>query len=96
MAHLGNAPSAASRDAAPAEAQDSAASAVGPAQRPVSLHSRKHEIAAYTADLLASSSGQEISFEEVRAAQWFERQAQQVMAVRHACCRHILQLLNHC
>ena len=61
-------------DTAPAEACDSAASAVGPARRPLSLQSKKHEVAAYTAVHLADSPGQEVSFEEVRAAKWLARQ----------------------
>lgn len=56
------------------QAAESAASAVGPAHQPVSLSRKKLEMSAYTAGLLASSSGQEISFEEVRAASWFARQ----------------------
>ena len=56
------------------QAVDSAASAVGPAHQPISFSSKKHEVSAYAADLLASSSGQEVSFEEVRAASWLARQ----------------------
>ena len=56
------------------QARESTASAVGPAHQPVSLSSKKHEASAYTAELLANSSGQEVSFEEVRAASWFVRQ----------------------
>ena len=56
------------------QAAESAASAVGPAHQPVSLSRKKHEMSAYTADLCASNSGQEVSFEEVRAASWFARQ----------------------
>ena len=51
------------------QAAESAASAVGPAHQPVSLSRKKHEMSAYTADLFASNSGQEI-----RAASWFARQ----------------------
>lgn len=56
------------------QAAGSAASAIGPAHQPVSLSRKQHEMSAYTADLLTSSSGQEVSFEEVRAASWFARQ----------------------
>lgn len=56
------------------QAAESAASAVGPAHQAVSLSRKKHEMSAYTADLLTSSSGQEVSFEEVRAASWFTEQ----------------------
>ncbi len=69
-------------DAAPAEACDSAASAVGPARRPLSLQSKKYEVAAYTAVHLADSPGQEISFEEVRAAKWLARQTNIMPRVR--------------
>ncbi len=69
-------------DAAPAEACDSAASAVGPARRPLSLQSKKHEVAAYTAVHLADSPGQEVSFEEVRAAKWLARQTNIMPRVR--------------
>lgn len=72
--------SVASADAAPAAASDTL-SAVGPAQRPTSLQSRKHEVAAYTADLLAGGSGQEVSFEEVRAAKWFAEHAKSVQVI---------------
>ena len=57
------------------QAVESTASAVGPAHQPVSLSSKKHEVSAYTADVLANSSGQEVSFEEVRAASWLAKQA---------------------
>lgn len=56
------------------QAVESTASAVGPAHQPVSLSSKKHEVSAYTADLLDNSSGQEVSFEEVRAASWLAKQ----------------------
>lgn len=55
-------------------AVESTASDVGPAHQPVSMSSKKQEVSSYTADLLVSSSGQEVSFEEVRAASWFARQ----------------------
>ena len=58
-----------------AQAVDSRASAVGPAQQPISLPSQKHEVSAYMADLPAINSSQEVSFEEVRAASWLARQA---------------------
>ena len=63
---------------------NSASSAVGPARQPVSLSSKKHEVSAYTADLLANGSGEDISFEELRAATWFAQQAhkQQVGAMK--------------
>ena len=70
-------------DAAPAEACDSAASAVGPARQPLSLQSKKHEVAAYTAVHLADSPGQDVSFEEVRAAKWLARQTNIMLQV---CC----------
>jgi hypothetical protein len=73
-------------DAAPAEACDSAASAVGPARRPLSLQSKKHEVAAYTAVHLANSLGQDVSFEEVRAAKWLARQTNIVLQVRCSFC----------
>ena len=73
-------------DAAPAEACDSAASAVGPARRPLSLQSKKHEVAAYTAVHLADSPGQEVSFEEVRAAKWLARQTNVMPQVRCSFC----------
>ncbi|KAL0028930.1 hypothetical protein WJX77_006541 [Trebouxia sp. C0004] len=72
-------PPVASWDAAPAEASDSAASAVGPARQPLSLQSKKHEVAAYTAVHLANSLGQDVSFEEVRAAKWLARQTSIVL-----------------
>lgn len=56
------------------QAVESTASDVGPAHQPVSMSSKKHEVSSYTANLLVSSSGQEVSFEEVRAASWFARQ----------------------
>ena len=61
--------------AAVAQPVNSAASAVGPARQPVSLSNKKHEVSAYTSDVLVDSSGKEVSFEEVRAAGWFARQA---------------------
>lgn len=78
--------------AAAMQAANSASSAVGPAPQPVSLSSKKHEVSAYTTGLLAHGSGEEISFEEVRAATWFAQQAhmQKVRAMT-ACqtsCRH--------
>lgn len=85
------------RVGASAQAPDSAASIVGPAHLPVSLQNMKREIAAYTADLLASNSGEEVSFEEVRAAKWLDRQvdmAKQVMPMHclsssfHLCLLH--------
>ena len=79
-------PPVALRDAAPAEACDSAASAVGPARPPLSLQSKKHEVAAYTAVHLVNSPGQEVSFEEVRAAKWLARQTNIVLQVRCSLC----------
>jgi len=73
-------------DAAPAEACNSAASAVGPARRPLSVQNKKHEVAAYTAVHLADSPGQEVSFEEVRAAKWLARQTNIVLRVRCSFC----------
>ena len=74
----------------------SAASAVGPAYQPLSLASKKHEVSAYTADCFASSSGQEVSFEEVRAANWLARQAfrQQVNILQHDCKDRALSQLQ--
>ena len=59
----------------PAEAPGSALSAVGPCQPYHALHKKKQELAAYATDQNVDSSSQEVSFEELRAARWFAKQA---------------------